>query len=144
MGRDGIPESTERRHDRDLQHHQEAVSAVDASRTKAGAEKGEGEDMLTDEEREIWLAIRKEAGLKIDPETAEVTWIYALTDDPYGVYPVLPDDHLQVGREHFARAPGNDVWVHFGDLPKETREALWKKHSSELAAFVMFKEEERS
>ena len=28
---------------------------------------------------EQWLAIRKEAGLKIDPETAEVEWIYAQT-----------------------------------------------------------------
>jgi hypothetical protein len=28
---------------------------------------------------EQWLAIRKEAALKIDPETAEVEWIYAQT-----------------------------------------------------------------
>ena len=35
---------------------------------------------------EQWLATRKEAGLKIDPETAEVDWIYAQTLDPYGVY----------------------------------------------------------
>ena len=34
-----------------------------------------------------WLAIRKEEALKIDPSTAEVDWIYALTLDPYGVYP---------------------------------------------------------
>ena len=33
--------------------------------------------MMTYGEREAWLAIRKEAGLKIDPETAEVTWTYA-------------------------------------------------------------------
>ena len=31
-----------------------------------------------------WLAIRKEAGLKLDPETAEVEWCYAQTLDPYG------------------------------------------------------------
>src|SRR5262249_38080334 len=43
--------------------------------------------MMTDDEREAWLAIRKEAGLKIDPQTAEVDWGYALTLDPYGVYP---------------------------------------------------------
>ena len=30
---------------------------------------------------EQWLAIRKEAGLKIDPETAEVDWCYAQTLD---------------------------------------------------------------
>src|SRR5262249_47340067 len=34
-----------------------------------------------------WLAIRKEAGLKIDPETAEVTWIFVFELDPYGVHP---------------------------------------------------------
>jgi len=34
---------------------------------------------------EHWLAIRKEAGKQIDPETAEVEWTYAQTLDPYGV-----------------------------------------------------------
>lgn len=58
-----------------------------------------------------WLAIRKEAGLKIDPETAEVDWCYALTLDPYGVYPELPEDCRQVGREYFARSPESDIWV---------------------------------
>ena len=53
---------------------------------------------MTDDERKIWLAIRKEAGLKIDPETAEVEWIYALTLDPYGVYPEMPEELQQVGR----------------------------------------------
>jgi hypothetical protein len=36
---------------------------------------------------EEWLAIRKEEGLKIDPDTAEVNWHYAQTLDPYGVDP---------------------------------------------------------
>jgi hypothetical protein len=31
-----------------------------------------------------WLAIRKEAGLQIDPDTAEVCWRYAQVLDPYG------------------------------------------------------------
>jgi hypothetical protein len=88
--------------------------------------------MMTDEEREAWLAIRKEAGLKIDPETAEVEWAYALTLDPYGVYPDLPPEYQQVGREYFARSPGSDVWVDFGDLPEAARDALWKKHRSKL------------
>ena len=64
---------------------------------------------MTHDEREIWLAIRKEAGLKIDPETAEVTWRYAHTCDPYGVYPDLPEEYQQVGREYFARSPGSEV-----------------------------------
>jgi hypothetical protein len=82
---------------------------------------------------EQWLALRKEAGLKIDPETAEVMWVYAQTLDPYGVYPDLPEECQQVGREYFARSPGSDIWVCFDDLPKTVHDALWKKHSSKLA-----------
>ena len=77
---------------------------------------------------EQWLATRKEAGLKIDPETAEVDWTYALTLDPYGVYRDLPEEYQQVGREYFARSPGSDIWVNFGDLPEATEKALWEKH----------------
>ena len=82
---------------------------------------------------EQWLAIRKEAGLRIDPETAEVDWVYAQTLDPYGIFPDLPEECQQIGRAYFARSPGSEVWVHFGDLPKETAEALWKKHYRKLA-----------
>jgi hypothetical protein len=85
---------------------------------------------LTTEE---WSAIRKEAALQIDPETAEVDWCYAQTLDPYGVIPDLPEECWQVGREYFARAPGSDIWVWFGDLPTATESALWKKHRSKLA-----------
>jgi len=88
---------------------------------------------MTAEEIENWLAIRKEAGLHIDPETAEVDWTYAQTLDPYGIYPELPEEYQQVGREYFARSPGSDVWVDFGDLPKATRDALWEKHRKNLA-----------
>jgi hypothetical protein len=73
---------------------------------------------------EQWLAIRKEAALKIDPETAEVAWWYAQTLDPYGIDPDLPEECEQIGREYFAFAPGSDIWVSFGDLPNETRDAL--------------------
>jgi hypothetical protein len=86
-------------------------------------------------EIERWLAIRKEEALKIDPETAEVDWVYAQTLDPYGVLDEweLPEEFDRVGREYFARAPGRDVWVEFGDLPDETRDKLWKRHSRKLA-----------
>jgi hypothetical protein len=77
-----------------------------------------------------WLAIRKEAGRKIDPETAEVHWSYMQTFDPYGVYTEPPDECWQIGREYFARSPGSEIWVHFSDLPPATEEALWKKRSS--------------
>jgi hypothetical protein len=83
--------------------------------------------------RERWLATRKEAGLKIDPETAEVDWIYVQTLDPYGVYPDLPAECQQVGRAYFARSPDSDIWVEFGDLPKATAEALYQKHKRKLA-----------
>ena len=89
--------------------------------------------MMTDYERKVWLASRKEAGFKIDPETAEVDWEYAQVLDPYGVYPELPEESQQVGRAYFARSPGSDVWVWFGDLPDATRSAVWEKHKSMLA-----------
>ena len=95
---------------------------------------------MTDEERKVWLAIRKEAGLKIDPETAEVEWTYACTMDPYGIDPELPEEYRDVGRQYFARAPGSDVWVSFYDLPEATRDALWEKHKSKLAFPAGFEE----
>jgi hypothetical protein len=78
-------------------------------------------------------SLRKAVGLHINPETAEVEWIYAQTLDPYGDYSDLPEEYQQVGREYFARSPGSDVWIDFGDLPQRTRDALWEKHESKLA-----------
>jgi hypothetical protein len=52
--------------------------------------------MIQESDVEQWLAIRKEAGLKINPKTAEVEWRYAQTLDPYGVYPDLPEECQQV------------------------------------------------
>ena len=70
------------------------------------------------------LAIRREAALQIDPETAEVMWTYANLADPYGIY---PDGEECIGRVYFARPAGSDVWVDFGDLPDATVKALRKK-----------------
>ena len=86
-------------------------------------------------ETEQWLAVRKEAGLKIDPETAEVDWGYGLDLDPYGVYDEweLPKEFHQIGRQRWARSPGSDVWVHFSDLPDGVEEKLWTKHRSRIA-----------
>ena len=80
---------------------------------------------------EQWLAIRKEAAPKIDPETAEVMWCYGQILDPYGVKPDLPEECDQVGRTYFARASENDVWVSFDDLSETTASALWKRLMSE-------------
>jgi hypothetical protein len=75
---------------------------------------------------EEWLAIRKEAGLRIDPATAEITWCWGQVMDPYGVEN-LPKECWQVGRNRFARSPGGGVWVSFHDLPEATVAALWKR-----------------
>ena len=89
--------------------------------------------MSSEMTKEQWLAIRKEAALQIDPETAEVFWRYAQILDPYGVNPDLPKECDQVWRVYFARSPGRDVWVCFDDLPEMVHDALWEKHSSKLA-----------
>jgi hypothetical protein len=91
---------------------------------------------------EQWLAIRKEAGLRIDPDTTEVCWKYAPTLDPYCIDPELPEECQIVGREYFARNPESDIWVHFFDLPDTTREALWEKHKRSLALFVRLRLEQ--
>ena len=74
----------------------------------------------TDEDVRSFLSLRKEAARCIDPATAEVISIYAQTMDPYGIDPDLPEELQCVGREYFARAPGSDLWVWFGDLPEAT------------------------
>ena len=65
-----------------------------------------------------------QAGRMIDPETAEVTWAYRQIIDPYGVISDLPEECDCVGRVHFARAPGSDIWVWFGDLPEDVVKKL--------------------
>jgi hypothetical protein len=92
---------------------------------------------MTKEMKEIdveqFHVLRREAGLKIDSETAEVSWTYGQVLDPYGIRDLLPEECYCVGRAYFARAPGSDMWVHFHDLPSETEDALWKKRSKKLA-----------
>ena len=74
-----------------------------------------------------WLSLRKEAAGKIDPENAEITWDYRQTLDPYDVYDDLREEEKSIGREYFARAPGTDIWVWFGDFPDDVRLKLWAK-----------------
>jgi hypothetical protein len=81
---------------------------------------------------EYLRALRRAAGLAIDPETAAVKWWHAQTLDPYGDYPSIPDEGDSIGREYFARAPGSEVWINFDDLPQATRDALWQKYRSKL------------
>jgi len=79
-------------------------------------------DLLTDQGRKDFLASRKEAGLKIDPATAEVIMTWAGMMDPYGIWGDDIEDNID--RAWFACAPGSDIWVEFHDLPEETRKAL--------------------
>ena len=121
-----------------------ALEGVIEHTTRAGiSEKQEETKTMTDEQKTVsrsgdpmtveqWLAIRKEAALRIDPETAEVEWIYADIGDPYGVHN-LPEEGLCVGRVYFARSPESDIWVCFDDLPEMVRDALWDRHSAKLA-----------
>lgn len=81
---------------------------------------------------EQWLDIRKKAGAKIDPETAEVDWTYGQIMDPYGVDRNLPEELYQVGRLYFARCPGSDIWVAFDDLSEDTVKRLRELHDSKL------------
>ena len=83
--------------------------------------------MITDKEVQEFLSVRKEAGLKIDPATAEVDWEWGQPADPYGIRTDLSEEAQQVGRVNFARSPGGDIWVSFGDLPDATIKALWAR-----------------
>jgi len=80
---------------------------------------------MSDQELKEYRSIRKEAGRHIDPATAEVDWEYGQTADPYGIKPDLPEECQQIGRVYFARSPGSDMWVCFGDLPEAICTALY-------------------
>ena len=77
-----------------------------------------------------WLQVRKEEGRKIDPDTAKVMCDRVYGGDPYDVYPDLPEEYQTIGRAYFARAPGSDIWVWFGDLPDETVKRLRERGES--------------
>jgi hypothetical protein len=74
--------------------------------------------------------IRTEAGRRIDPTTAETTWVYGNILDPFGDDPGLPDEHCCIGRVYFAREPDSNEWVCFYDLPSATRNVLEAKVES--------------
>jgi hypothetical protein len=78
---------------------------------------------MNHQDREQYLALIKE----IDPETAEVICEYGSIRDPYYLFEHGDDWEDNIGRNYFARSPGSDVWVEFGDLPKATRDALSEK-----------------
>jgi hypothetical protein len=73
------------------------------------------------QEIEQRYAALREAGLKIDPSTAEVKWEHGSSD-------VVSRPG---GWVFFARAPMSDVWVSFDDLPDEICKALWRRLEDE-------------
>lgn len=80
-------------------------------------------------------AVIEEAALKIDPETAEVSWCQGPYFDPYNFF--NDDEEWQDLFEwtYWARSPGSEVWVEFCDLPEVTRDALQQKWNIEGSGF---------
>src|SRR5262249_61151626 len=74
---------------------------------------------MTKAEIAEYVAQRKQAGLLIDPETAEVEWWRANEQDPYPIGEG-PGEMGCSNKSHFVRAPGSDMWIYLGDLPEAT------------------------
>lgn len=87
----------------------------------------------TEINKDEFYAHKKAEGFKIDPNTAHISWHYAQVLDPYGIDDV-PKKYSCVGRTFFARAPGSDTWVEFGDLPAETCNSLQNRLSAKQQA----------
>ena len=75
---------------------------------------------------DAFLAECKEAGRSINPENVEFSWGWAEMLDPYGVDPV-PPEYRCIGRVHFVRTPGSDIWVEFRDLSEPVRDRVWQR-----------------
>ncbi len=82
---------------------------------------------LSQPEAQGWLAIVKEAGQKLDPETAVAARWYVRALDPYGFCADYPDGWNVGEKAWFARSPESDIWVLFGDCPKATCERLCQR-----------------
>jgi hypothetical protein len=76
--------------------------------------------------KEQWLAVRREAALKLDAATAVVTWEYGQVADPYRLYD-LADEEKCLGRNYFARSTQSDMWISFDDLPAAVCDRLWAR-----------------
>jgi hypothetical protein len=92
---------------------------------------------LTLADVEAFLAERKAAGLRIDPESC-TTFSYCV--EPLDIYVVLdvPDEWSSPGKELFVRNPDADgahrYWVWLGDLPEETCKAVLERLEHDRAA----------
>jgi hypothetical protein len=89
-------------------------------------------------------AHRKEAGLKIDPETAEISWDKVNYFDPYGERPEISREYYSPVRGYFVCAPGTDDWIWCRDLPEATVAKLANRVSLSLANRVSLSEDDGS
>jgi hypothetical protein len=81
-----------------------------------------------------WLQAVVDEAEKIDPATAEMAFDFGCGDNPYNIAHDEEDDGC-VGRHHFARNLGSEIWVWFGDLPNEVVKALYKRKDSKYLHF---------
>jgi hypothetical protein len=84
--------------------------------------KDDGLPAVTEEQ---WRAIRRTAGLQINPETVELMW--AWSEEIH-----YDNSEEEPGRGEpcvalFARNPGSDELVAYADLPQATRDVLLEK-----------------
>ena len=79
--------------------------------------------------QEDFLALIKEVGARIDPETAETVWVPRDPFDPYGIYPAVPSQHIT--ELCFVDAPDSRISIWIGDLPDRTGRALRLKLAKE-------------
>ena len=86
---------------------------------------------------EVWLAERKEAGKRIDPDNAEVACWYTYINDPYRKWPRPSDEGFWSGPSDlqcFARTPGgDDGWVWFDDFQRQ-RKMNWDGNWTRMRA----------
>jgi hypothetical protein len=81
-----------------------------------------------------WLQAVVDEAEKIDPATAEMIFDFTDCMNPYGIAHD-EEDSGWVGRTEFARNPGSEIWVWFGDLPEAVRDALWARPDSKYLRF---------
>jgi len=104
------------------------MDEIDAALERLSAQSGKPE-------LQEWLAIPKEAGQKLDPETAVVACVRRQALDEYGICRDFPGILNCFQRVIFARSPESNIWVQFSDLPVRPkaprapparRECTWK------------------
>jgi hypothetical protein len=83
------------------------------STTTAGIDTSKGKlDIATMPELDVeqFLAIRKSEALKINPRTADATWLMPTSATVTGFAMIFSPETCS-GRAYYARAPGSDIWV---------------------------------